>query len=244
MPDTTPTTDRNGLAALLAHHADVLATRWRESSGRGAWVAASTLDSHAAELTADEETPFIRDLLDSILAFETDRARLVPGTTDQQPVTAPAGTELRDRIRRAICKAEGFAWDTDMLEPDEYGEVADAVLAVLPAPTDQAELRAEVERLRGLLWTKYGATPRRMADEAQQPETETPVSDADRIVAYRDPRNPRVLLCREHGERWQGVYPVTSEDLPDGGICTFGRLSSLTCDRDVLATPAPTEAAK
>ncbi|MFH8867114.1 hypothetical protein [Streptomyces griseus] len=45
---------------------------------------------------------------------------------------APADrTPLRDRIRRAVCEAEGFAWDTDMLEPDEYGEVADAVLAVL-----------------------------------------------------------------------------------------------------------------
>ncbi|WP_404974764.1 hypothetical protein [[Kitasatospora] papulosa] len=43
-------------------------------------------------------------------------------------------TPLRDRIRRAVCEAEGFAWDTDMLEPDEYGEHADAVLAVLPAP--------------------------------------------------------------------------------------------------------------
>ncbi|MEU2730077.1 hypothetical protein ABZ650_20410 [Streptomyces griseoviridis] len=41
---------------------------------------------------------------------------------------------LRDRIRQAVCEAEGFAWDTDMLEPDEYGEVADAVLAVLPGP--------------------------------------------------------------------------------------------------------------
>lgn len=45
---------------------------------------------------------------------------------------------LRDRIRRAICEAEGFTWDPDWLEPDEYGAHADAVLAVLPAPTDRA----------------------------------------------------------------------------------------------------------
>ncbi|MFD7964061.1 hypothetical protein ACFV5J_24990 [Streptomyces zaomyceticus] len=57
---------------------------------------------------------------------------------------------------------------------------------------------------------------------------------AARIVAYRDPNNPRVLLCRQHGEQWQGVVPVTSNDLPDGGICTFGRLSSHECGRDVL----------
>jgi hypothetical protein len=61
-------------------------------------------------------------------------------------VPAPAPTDkgaLRDRIRRAVCEAEGFGWDTDMLEPDEYGEVADAVLAVLPAPADRAAILRE-----------------------------------------------------------------------------------------------------
>ncbi|QLJ01495.1 hypothetical protein HZZ00_10985 [Streptomyces sp. NEAU-sy36] len=52
----------------------------------------------------------------------------------------PSRAALRDRIRHAVCEADGFgfAWDTDMLEPDEYGEVADAVLAVLPEPADRA----------------------------------------------------------------------------------------------------------
>ncbi len=59
--------------------------------------------------------------------------------------------------------------------------------------------------------------------------------DPDRTVAYRDPNNPRILLCQEHGQRWNNVSPVTAQDLPDGGICTFGQLSSLTCGRDVLA---------
>ncbi|TXJ78591.1 hypothetical protein E2C11_16420 [Streptomyces lavendulae] len=54
----------------------------------------------------------------------------------------PSRAALRDRIRRAICEAEGFAWDTDMLEPDEYGDVADAVLAVLPVQDDRAVIRA------------------------------------------------------------------------------------------------------
>ena len=57
------------------------------------------------------------------------------------PPPAPRADDqaaLRDRIRRAVCEAEGFGWDTDMLEPDEYGDVADAVLAVLPEPADQA----------------------------------------------------------------------------------------------------------
>jgi hypothetical protein len=69
--------------------------------------------------------------------------------------SAPAdGAELRDRIRRAVCEAEGFAWDSDMLEPDEYGEVADAVLAVLPAPAEtEFELRGTAE-IRGAALTE------------------------------------------------------------------------------------------
>jgi len=48
--------------------------------------------------------------------------------------------ELRDRIRRVLCDrdGQGALWGTDMLEPDEYGADADAVLAVLPATTDRA----------------------------------------------------------------------------------------------------------
>jgi hypothetical protein len=76
--------------------------------------------------------------------------------------TADDRAALRDAIRRAVCEAEGFgyAWGTDMLEPDEYGEVADTVLAVLPAPADQAaeieRLRAENERMRHELEVMYG----------------------------------------------------------------------------------------
>jgi hypothetical protein len=65
-----------------------------------------------------------------------------------------------------------------------------------------------------------------------QPEAGEPV------VAYRNPNNRRVLLCRTHGQQWAGVVPVTSSDLPEGGICTFGRLSSYECGRDVLADDA------
>lgn len=68
---------------------------------------------------------------------EAERA---PAASSSVVVSADRAT-LRDRIRRAICEAEGFgfAWGTNMLEPDEYGEVADAVLAVLPAPAPCAE---------------------------------------------------------------------------------------------------------
>ncbi|PJN00827.1 hypothetical protein CG740_23265 [Streptomyces sp. CB01201] len=52
---------------------------------------------------------------------------------------------LRDRIRRAICEANGFEFDDDGMEPDEYGDHADAVMAVLPAPVDRAACDCEAE---------------------------------------------------------------------------------------------------
>ncbi|NDZ63592.1 hypothetical protein [Streptomyces cyaneofuscatus] len=73
---------------------------------------------------ADRAATGMRGLLEHVGINLTGRDITVAGeVVDRAP--------LRDRIRRAVCEAEGFAWDTDMLEPDEYGEVADAVLAVL-----------------------------------------------------------------------------------------------------------------
>ena len=134
-----------------------------------------------------------------------DEIRGVLPTLDAAVVAPPPATraDARDRIRRAICEAEGFAWDSDMLEPDEYGEAADAVLAVLPEPVDRAAvLREAIARVRripvqctgltGPVWFGQGwkdaisefeeiaermadEDERRMADEAQQqPDTGTP----------------------------------------------------------------------
>ena len=68
---------------------------------------------------------------------------------------------------------------------------------------------------------------------------ETGVQSADRVVAYRNPELPSVLLCREHGEGCRGLTPITSEDLPDGGGCTFGDPDDPddVCGRDVLIDP-------
>lgn len=59
-------------------------------------------------------------------------ARQTTGQDDTKPT-------LRDRLRRAICEASGFTWDTDMLEPDEYGDHADAVLQVLGEPLPEGK---------------------------------------------------------------------------------------------------------
>jgi hypothetical protein len=84
--------------------------------------------------------------------LESDQARLraendARTAKREAAPSAPADQNLRDRIRRAICEASGFTWLPDeLMEPDEYGEHADAVLAVLPAGAT-ADIRKLVKRL-------------------------------------------------------------------------------------------------
>ncbi|MFI5739129.1 hypothetical protein ACIA9I_12240 [Streptomyces anulatus] len=134
---------RDRLAALLAHHADVLASRWDAYAPD---PAAYSLRLHAAELTADEETPFIRELLDAAMTFEAERpalavARQLLGTTSEDD-------------RRCVC-GDPVEW---MTHPDGPGWIhspgsdtrcLDArPVAVPPAPADRAAvLRAEADRL-------------------------------------------------------------------------------------------------
>lgn len=132
-----------------------------------------------------------------------EELRRTPAAVSVPPPATQADdrADLRDRIRRALCEASGngFMWGTDMLEPDEYGDVADAVLAVLPPTADRAAViaataRACAEHLRDTysdMWTADAARSlelhaariergeptallHRMADKAQQqPDTET-----------------------------------------------------------------------
>ncbi|MHC3427221.1 hypothetical protein [Streptomyces sp. DT18] len=103
------------------------------------------------------------------------------------PAPRPATDGLRDRIRQAICEASGFEWDPDWQEVGEYGDAADAVLAVLPARADRAAvLREAADEAEAENASCNATTPcvpcstrtaialrlRRMADEAQRPETE------------------------------------------------------------------------
>lgn len=69
---------------------------------------------------------------------------------------------------------------------------------------------------------------------AGEQQNETPEAEAP-VVAYRS-RDSRSLYCTAHsGELFGLSYePVTAEDLPDGGICTYP-----DCGRDVLAEPHP-----
>lgn len=92
----------------------------------------------------------VRNVVPWIEGGLDDRDDIAEVTITEQPAAVSAAVapptnqaELRDRIRRAICEAEGFMWNEELLEPDEYGDLADAVLAVLPEPTDRAAVRAQ-----------------------------------------------------------------------------------------------------
>ncbi|MFF5842157.1 hypothetical protein ACFY74_11890 [Streptomyces massasporeus] len=223
-----------------------------------------------------------------------------------------ARAALRNRIAEALEQAD---YRPDM----RRGDLADAVLPVLPAPVDRAAVLREVEaalRARGkrltgeyndsdilhedgpaaaaATWKRAAELVGRMADEAQptQPQptpcsTPNPCEDGELcatheeqqahaagehdacgitcevqmptapmrnsivahgipgtagmldellrraaagllpaveepgpdVVAFRSPDKPAALWCRKHGARWWGLAPLTSDDLPDGGVC-------------------------
>ena len=79
----------------------------------------------------------------------------------------------------------------------------------------------------------------RKAIDEYRAERGIPLLD-EGVVAYRNPDRPAVLLCREHGEGWAGLVPLTSDELPDGGMCTHGDPAdpSDQCGRDVLIVEA------
>ncbi len=106
--------------------------------------------------------------------------------------TPTPADQLRTRIRRAICEASGFDWDPDeLMEPDEYGEHADAVLAVLPAPTvtwaavlaeAAAWFEADGRYVQQFYGHQIGGLLRRLVDE--QPEAEAaPYPAEDKWIA-------------------------------------------------------------
>ncbi|MEV6105734.1 hypothetical protein AB0M28_13605 [Streptomyces sp. NPDC051940] len=73
--------------------------------------------------------------------------------------------------------------------------------------------------------------------------TETNTAHHDPVIAYRVPDEPEVLLCREHGYGYPELTPLASDDLPDGGICTWGdpAAGGEVCGRDVLIDPPAAE---
>ncbi|MEU8623255.1 hypothetical protein [Streptomyces sp. NPDC048669] len=129
-------------------------------------------------------------------------------TTDQQPETAPAGTELRDRYAALFRSAPGEA----RLGDATPGEIADAVMAV--AAAEQAALRAEVEgldeALRGAIAVseKDGA---RLRAEMEQLRT-------DRAAVLReaaDALGQRAVVLRELSSSSFGEEAYAARELTE-----------------------------
>lgn len=108
---------------------------------------------------------------------------------------------------------------------------ARAAAVILRSVADRVEMRQQANpaALRG----NADELDRIAGKASPAGPTATQHDPGDRVVAYRNSDRPGVLLCREHGEGWMGLTPLTSEDLPDGGTCTWGEPDE-TCGRDVL----------
>ncbi|MCG0066505.1 hypothetical protein L0F81_25020 [Streptomyces tricolor] len=151
-PDRTPADiylTRNQLAALLAHHADVLAANLRtdETTGlpenrAGIKRAADLLDLHAEHLTAEKECTPVTELLDSILTFPTYREAWLTGAAQIEPaVQSPA-----DRAAEHTCgNCEGIDPGTCLANP---GRAA--------APTDWIDGHPQLEAIAAAVWERCG----------------------------------------------------------------------------------------
>lgn len=125
-------------------------------------------------------------------------------------------------------------WDCE--EAHEHDELCDDGAAMREMAERHGWDEAAVAKAR-----RYRAAVRALTEGAarpvvgEQPDTQT--READRIVAWRS-LGGRILRCLNHvpPEPEGDFAPVTSEDLPDGGICTYP-----DCGADVLiaADPAP-----
>ncbi|MET9813196.1 hypothetical protein [Streptomyces sp. NPDC006355] len=207
------------------------------------WLRAEAEDTAPAEPAADRA------------AGATAVAASLGRANETAPCVAANRAALRDRIAEAL-----IAWTYRGKDPEHGGILetvranaysrADAVLAVLPAPTNRAAVYAEVAELvrsmapehpRNAAWVQdchhiadrideTRPLLRRMADEAQPAEAG--------IVAYRS-KGDRILRCLSHvpPESEGDFDPVTSDDLPDGGICTHP-----ACGVDVLIPQPSAEA--
>lgn len=156
---------------------------------------------------------FVRHVVPWIEGGLDDRDDIRTVTITEQPAVPPPATDhttpsrragLRDALRRAICEAEGFTWDSDMLEPDEYGDHADAVLAVLyrewpwlraeaeDAATDHTTLR---DRIAEALYDhNHPGWATRYAD-LDQDQQDTYTARADAVLAVLPATTNPAAVC-------------------------------------------------
>ncbi|MET9923443.1 MULTISPECIES: hypothetical protein [unclassified Streptomyces] len=172
-------------------------------------------DAEQASLRAEAEG-LDEALRGAISASEKDGARLRAEMATAAPPAPADRAATRDRLRQAICEASGFDWDPDVLEPDEYGEHADAVLAVLAG-----------EAAAGAHQTTEGEA--RPAEHSWAAELHDPL--ADEWVPFG---SSNVRATAVHSlERGRRLAPVWADGTP-----TERRLVRATTTYTVEPTPA------
>ncbi|MET7429589.1 hypothetical protein ABZT16_11405 [Streptomyces flaveolus] len=198
MNQTDPTAaihlSRDQLAALLAHHADVLAANLRTDgttglpeNSAGIKRAAELLDLHAEHLTAETECAPVTELLDSILAFPAYREAWLTSAV-QQPAAVSAVVSP-PTSRAAVLLEAAAALTGRHCSPESVDIVRRLIDERLCTDCQGYGQTVEdkpdggiVRRCRGC----NGKGLRRLADEAQQqPDTETPTDQGtlrDRIA--------------------------------------------------------------
>ncbi|MFI1942037.1 hypothetical protein ACH44C_33505 [Streptomyces purpureus] len=123
---TLPFEARSAVCAWLDRLADGVEGRARAATVRDAACQAAGQPAHVCACSHPQARHNTACSHCPCVGYAATWPRQAAGQT---PTTKAAS--LRDRIRRAFCEASGFAWDSDMLEPDEYGDHADAVLQVI-----------------------------------------------------------------------------------------------------------------
>lgn len=162
------------------------------------------------------------------------------------PQTAEDTADFHDGARWATAQLRAVAGEVDAgptgdATPDWLVDLARRFASVALTGSERAMLRYALD----LVDDRIASEGDEFTDEDQDAAASLRSLATGPVVAYRNPYRPGVLLCREHGEGWAGLTPLTSDDLPDGGVCTHGDPADPNdvCGRDVLI-PWPTEAAE
>jgi hypothetical protein len=225
-----------------------------EAIAAAVWEHCRTEDS---SLVVDDPRNIAVAALAAVLPASVDRAdaqlaslavnagRALQDEKRHYEIACQENASLRATIDRVRRLHEALDAETDLTSPhDEItrGAAAQKIAAALDGWTDPAELRRVAAETRNTTETD---------GEVQQPICKCPAeicqcghhqapqpkeADGARVVAYRSalPGAMSIYCTRHTDGLGDGVTPLTSDDLPDGGMCA-------ACGVDVLI-PQPKEA--
>ncbi|WP_097866545.1 hypothetical protein [Streptomyces sp. rh34] len=262
MPDTTPAVWSDGDPLMEA----VAAAVWeqcrtensivvddpRNIAAVAATVARQLLGTSAAEGAVVEPEPDteLRDRIAAAIRAESSRVDDLALADAVMPVVTDRlrrnWGEMRDRVAELETEAQRLADAAPPAPADRAAVLREAAEVAVRAARACGE--SETGQYAASVAAGIGRDLRRLADEAAagvqqttEGETKAPGGELP-IVGYRS-HTGKILRCiacapSPYLIRTGEFVPVDSEDLPDGGFCTWHE-----CGRDVLATPPAAPAA-